>query len=122
MEIISNILTRVRTSIVIVMIAIVSFLTSFFLPYYSGLWIGEMINPTAIEYECVCDSAPVLTQLQALIIVIIYLFCLSVGLYQTLHLLNFSKNKCRLWMSLLLILNGFLCFGVLDILSTEVSG
>lgn len=122
METISNILIRVRNSIAIVIVAIGSFLTSFFLPYFSGLWIGEMINPTAIEYECVCDSAPVLTKLQALIIGIIYLLCLSIGLYQTLHLLNLSKNKYRLWMSLLLILNGFLCFGVLDILSTEVSG
>lgn len=36
-------------------------LASFVVPFLSGSFIGEMINPTAMHYECTCDNHPVLT-------------------------------------------------------------
>ena len=95
---------------------------SFFIPFFSGSFIGEIINQTEMHYECACDNPPVLTKLQAFIVGIIYMVCLSVGLYYKLRSLDLSRCKRWAWLIVLLILSGGTCFIVIDILSTKVSG
>ncbi len=102
--------------------AVVSVLTSFFIPYFSGLYMSEILNPTAIHYGCACDASPILTKFQANIMCGIYLICLSGVMYHILRFLGLSKYGCWIWFIVLFILNGTSCFIAMDILSTEVSG
>lgn len=97
-------------------------LVSFIVPFFSGSFIGEMINPTAMHYECVCDSHPVITELQAVIIGVTYMCCLSIALYRILFSLKLSKCKSIVWLMVLFLLNGASCFIALNILCTQVSG
>lgn len=97
-------------------------LVSFIVPFFSGSFIGEMINPTAMHYGCVCDNHPVLTGFQAVIIGVTYMCCLSIVLYRILCSLKLAIYKRIVWLMVLLLLNGASCFIALEILSTQVSG
>lgn len=97
-------------------------LASFVVPFLSGSFIGEMINPTAMHYECACDNHPVLTGFQAVIIGVTYMCCLSIALYCILRSLKLASYKRIVWLLVLLLLNGATCFIALDILRTQVSG
>lgn len=97
-------------------------LVSFIVPFFSGSFIGEMINPTVMHYECVCDNHPVITELQAVIIGVAYMCCFYIALYRILSSLKLSSYKRIVWLMVLLLLNGASCFIALDILSTQVSG
>lgn len=99
-----------------------SVLTSFFIPYFSGLYVSEILNPTTMYYECACDASPILTKFQANITCGTYIICLSVVLYHIFRLSGLSKQKRNLWLIILFLLNGTSCFIAMDMLSTEVSG
>lgn len=90
--------------------------------YFSGLYMSEILNPTAIHYGCACDASPILTKFQANIMCGTYLICLSVALFRILRLLGLSKYRRWIWFIVLFIFNGTSCFIAMDILSTEVSG
>lgn len=122
MEIISSILNRSNSSIIMVTIVIGSVLTSFFIPYFSGLYMSEVFNPTKIHYGCACDASPILSKFQANIACGTYFIYLSVALYHILRLLGLSKYRLWIWLIVLFIFNGTSCFIAMDILSTEVSG
>lgn len=97
-------------------------LVSFIIFFLSGLFIGEMINPASMNYECACDSHPVLTELQAVIIGAVEMIGLSIALYRILCSLKLSKCKRIAWFMVSFLLNGASCFIALDILCTQVSG
>lgn len=105
-----------------VMLVVGSVLASFFIPYFSGLYVSEILNPTATCYECACDSSPILTKFQANITCGTYLICLSILLYLILRLLGLSKYKRCIWLIVLFILNGVSCFIAMDILRADVTG
>ncbi len=97
-------------------------LVTFFIFFFSGLLIGEMINPASLDYECACDNPPVLTELQAVIIGAADMICLSIALYRILCSFKLSKCKRIVWFMVLFLLNGASCFIALDILCTQISG
>ena len=98
-----------------------STLTSLFIPFFIGTFIGEKVNPTLHHYECTCDCPPVLTEFQALILATTYMILLSIVLYYFLRSLDLSRCKRRIWWIVLFLLNGTSCFIAMNILSTEVS-
>lgn len=98
-------------------------LVSFIIFFLSGLFIGEMINPASMNYECACDSHPVLTELQAVIIGAVEMIGLSIALYRILCSIKTVKMQaCIAWFMVSFLLNGASCFIALDILCTQVSG
>lgn len=123
MEIISSILNKSNNLLIImVMLVLWSVLGSLFIPYYIGLYMSEILNPTAMHYECACDASPILTKFQANITCGAYLICISGVMYYILRFWGLSKYSRWIWFIVLFILNGTSCFIAMDILSTEVSG
>jgi len=100
---------------------IVSVLISLFGILLIGSYIGEMLNPVTI-HACACDEPPILSVHQAFILGITYLIILMIGMHYALRLLDVTKNKRRVLLLVLFILNGAFCLCALEILSTEISG
>lgn len=86
-----------------------------------GGFIGTIINPHK-HYDCLCDEPPILTHAQGLVFGISYLILLMIALYFLIRQIKQSVIwQWITWIGLVLI-NGYICFEMIDILTTKVSG
>lgn len=89
-----------------------------------GCLVGRILHPSTHEhkYACACDEPPTMTESEATIVGIIFMIGLMTGLFFILRQLKFSKTERIITLIILLFVNLYVCGGVKEILSTQVTG
>lgn len=92
--------------------------------YILGCIVGLFIFPHQHEHEyaCACGEPPIMTETEATIVGVIFMIGLMIGLFYILHQLKFSKTERIITLIILLFVNLYVCGGVKEILSTQVTG
>lgn len=92
--------------------------------YILGCIVGLFIFPHQHEHEyaCACDEPPIMTETEATIVGVIFMIGLMIGLFYILRQLKYSKTERIITMIILLFINLYVCGGVKEILSTQVTG
>lgn len=90
-----------------------------------GGLVGLILHPSTHKhnyYSCACDEPPTMTESEATIVGIIFMIGLMTGLFFILRQLKFSKWERIIALIILLFVNLYVCGGVKEILSTQVTG
>ena len=89
-----------------------------------GGLVGRILHPSTHEHEyaCACDEPPIMTETEATIVGVIFMIGLMIGLFYILRQLKYSKTERIITMIILLFINLYVCGGVKEILSTQVTG
>lgn len=85
-----------------------------------GLFVFSHQHPH--EYACACDEPPLMTETEAAIVGVIFMIGLIIGLFYILRQLKYSKTERIITLIILLFVNLYVCGGVKEILSTQVTG
>ena len=85
-----------------------------------GLFVFSHQHP--YEYACACDEPPLMTETEATIVGVIFMIGLMIGLFYIIRQLKFSKTERIITLIILLFVNLYVCGGVKEILSTQVTG
>ena len=89
-----------------------------------GGLVGLILHPSTHKhnyYSCACDEPPTMTESEATTVGIIFMIGLMIGLFFILHQLKYSKTERIITMIILLFINLYVCGGVKEILSTQVT-
>lgn len=91
---------------------------------FLGCLVGRILHPSTHEHEyaCACDEPPLMTETEATIVGVIFMIGLMIGLFYILRQLKFSKTERIITLIFLLFVNLYVCGGVKEILSTQVTG
>lgn len=91
---------------------------------FFGCLVGRILHPSTHEHEyaCACDEPPIMTETEATIVGVIFMIGLMIGLFYILRQLKYSKTERIITMIILLFINLYVCGGVKEILSTQVTG
>ena len=90
-----------------------------------GGLVGLILHPSTHKhnyYSCACDEPPLMTETEATIVGVIFMIGLMIGLFYILRQLKFSKTERIITLIILLFVNLYVCGGVKEILSTQVTG
>ena len=90
-----------------------------------GGLVGLILHPSTHKhnyYSCACDEPPLMTETEATIVGVIFMIGLMIGLFYILRQLKFSKTERIIPFIILLFVNLYVCGGVKEILSTQVTG
>lgn len=92
--------------------------------YILGCIVGLFIFPHQHEHEyaCACDEPPIMTELEATIVGVIFMIGLMTGLFFILRQLNFSKWKRLIALIILLFANLYVASTIREILYIQVTG
>lgn len=90
-----------------------------------GGLVGLILHPSTHKhnyYSCACDEPTLMTETEATIVGVIFMIGLMIGLFYILRQLKFSKTERIITLIFLLFVNLYVCGGVKEILSTQVTG
>ncbi len=92
--------------------------------YILGCIVGLFIFPHQHEHEyaCACDEPPIMTELEATIVGVIFMIGLMTGLFFILRQLNFSKWERLIALIILLFANLYVASTIREILYIQVTG
>ena len=92
--------------------------------YIFGCIVGLFIFPHQHEHEyaCACDEPPIMTELEATIVGVIFMIGLMTGLFFILRQLNFSKWERLIALIILLFANLYVASTIREILYIQVTG
>lgn len=92
--------------------------------YILGCIVGLFIFPHQHEHEyaCACDEPPIMTELEATIVGVIFMIGLMTGLFFILRQLNFSKWERLIALIILLFANLYVASTIREILYIQVPG
>lgn len=92
--------------------------------YILGCIVGLFIFPHQHEHEyaCACDEPPIMTELEATIVGVIFMIGLMTGLFFILRQLKFSKWERLIALIILLFANLYVASTIREILYIQVTG
>ena len=92
--------------------------------YILGCIVGLFIFPHQHEHEyaCACDEPPIMTELEATIVGVIFMIGLIIGLFFILRQLKFSKSERIIALAILLFANLYVASTIREILYIQVTG
>lgn len=92
--------------------------------YILGCIVGLFIFPHQHEHEyaCACDEPPIMTELEATIVGVIFMIGLMTGLFFILRQLKFSKWERLIALIILLFGNLYVASTIREILYIQVTG
>lgn len=92
--------------------------------YILGCIVGLLILPREHEHEyaCACDAPPLMTESEASIVGAIFLIGLMTFMFFLLRSLKFSKWEQAVALSVLLLVNLYVVWGMRALFFTQVSG
>lgn len=89
-----------------------------------GCLVGKILHPSTHEHEyaCACDEPPIMTELEAAIVGVIFMIGLMIGLFFILRQLKFSKWERLTALIILLFANLYVASTIRKILYIQVPG